>query len=161
MDKNIKNSDVFNTQVFFSNSRCLSKPRFLLSRTVRMSYTCWPRLLAQRKWTRWRWWPFSSPEPVVSGRLQIKPSGSGDENGWWLKWFYLFSVSFHAFHIERALITPSYINSCMWPTSGKSDRNSLIECYFNLGLDYSEIPSFLLLVQYRGGHWGVPNTPIP
>ena len=28
--------------------------------------------------------PFSSPEPVVSwsrGRLQIKPSGSGDENG--------------------------------------------------------------------------------
>ena len=33
---------------------------------------------------------FSSPEPVVSwsrGRLQIKPSGSGDENGWrsWLK----------------------------------------------------------------------------
>ena len=31
-------------------------------------------------------------------------------------------------------------------TSGNSDPNSLIECYFNLGLDYSEIPSFLLLV---------------
>lgn len=38
------------------------------------------------------------------------------------------------------------VHSCMWPTSGNSDRNSLIECYFNLGLDYSEIPSFLLLV---------------
>ena len=31
-------------------------------------------------------------------------------------------------------------------TSGNSDRNSLIECYFNLGLDYSEILSFVLLV---------------
>ena len=39
-------------------------------------------------------------------------------------------------------IMPSYIPV----TSGNSDRNSLIECYFNLGLDYSEILSFLLLV---------------
>ena len=37
---------------------------------------------------------------------------------------------------------PSYIPV----TSGNSDRNSLIECYFNLGLDHSEILSFLLLV---------------
>ena len=38
-------------------------------------------------------WPISFPEPVISwsrgretrvtGRLQIKPSGSGDENGEW------------------------------------------------------------------------------
>ena len=31
-------------------------------------------------------------------------------------------------------------------TPGNSDCNSLIECYFNLGLDYSEIINFLLLV---------------
>ena len=31
-------------------------------------------------------------------------------------------------------------------TPGNSDRNSLIDCYFNLGLDYSEIFNFLLLV---------------
>ena len=38
-------------------------------------------------------------------------------------------------------IMPSYI-----PVSSEnSDRNYLIECYFKLGLDYSEILSFLLL----------------
>jgi len=31
-------------------------------------------------------------------------------------------------------------------TPGNSDRNSLVECYFILGLDYSEIRNFLLLV---------------
>ena len=31
-------------------------------------------------------------------------------------------------------------------TPGNSDRISLIECYFNLELDYSEIINFLLLV---------------
>ena len=31
-------------------------------------------------------------------------------------------------------------------TPGNSDRNSLIECYFNLVLDYAETLSFLLLV---------------
>ena len=37
---------------------------------------------------------------------------------------------------------PSYIPV----TSGSFDRDSLIECYFSLGLSYSEILSFLLLV---------------
>ena len=36
---------------------------------------------------------------------------------------------------------PSYIPV----TSGSFDRDSLIECYFSLGLSYSEILSFLLL----------------
>jgi len=38
---------------------------------------------------------FSSPEPVVScsrGRLQIKPSGSGDENGQSFLFFFIISV---------------------------------------------------------------------
>ena len=39
-------------------------------------------------------------------------------------------------------VMPGYIPV----TPGNSDRNSLIECYFNLGLDYSEIINFLLLV---------------
>jgi len=30
-------------------------------------------------------------------------------------------------------------------TPGNSDRNSWVECYFSLGLDYSEIRNFLLL----------------
>ena len=41
-------------------------------------------------------------------------------------------VSFCAFHVQRALIMPSY--TCIPVKSGNSDRNSSIECYFNLGL---------------------------
>ena len=90
-----------------------------MSRTVRMSYTCWPGLPAQIKWTRWHWWS---------------------------KWFYLFTVSFYAFHVERTLITPSYIPACDLHQGILTVIQSLIECYFNLGLDYSEILSFLLLL---------------
>ena len=43
------------TQNFFK-LRFFSKPSFLLSWKMHMSYTCWPRLLAQRKWTWWHWW---------------------------------------------------------------------------------------------------------
>ena len=47
------------------------------------------------------------------------------------------------FRLSRCISTmPGYIPV----TPGNSDRNSLIECYFNLGLDYSEIINFLLLV---------------
>ena len=41
-------------------------------------------------------------------------------------------VSFCAFHVQRALIMPLY--TCIPVKSGNSDRNSSIECYFNLGL---------------------------
>ena len=44
----------------------------------------------------------------------------------------VLSVSFYAFHVEWALIMPSYTSIPF--TSGNSDRNSSIECYFNLGL---------------------------
>ena len=65
-------------------------------------------------------------------------------------------------------IMPSYIPV----TSGSFDRYSLIEYCFSLGLSYSEILSFLLLVhgirirvtsdQGRGqGGPGVPVTPPP
>ena len=47
------------------------------------------------------------------------------------------------FRLSRCISTmPGYIPV----TPGNSDRNSLIECYFNLGLDYSEIIDVLLLV---------------
>ena len=43
---------------------------------------------------------------------------------------------------DASAIMPSYIPV----TSGSFDCDSLIECYFSLGLSYSEIRSFLLLV---------------
>ena len=42
--------------------------------------------------------------------------------------------------------TPSYIPACDLHQGIQTVIQSLIECYFNLGLDYSEIPSFLLLI---------------
>ena len=44
----------------------------------------------------------------------------------------VLSVSFYAFHVEWALIMPSYTSIPF--TSGNSERNSSTECYFNLGL---------------------------
>ena len=64
----LKNSDFFKPQVFFNSDffkkklRCFQNSGFFFSelrffrKKMRMSYTCWPRLLVQRKWTKWRWW---------------------------------------------------------------------------------------------------------